>query len=120
MINSEKDLMIACINWVTELEDNYPICHIRNHISGIYKLNRKTGHGEVIQNPNMGMADMTLIVNGKIYYVEFKYKRGKQTENQILFERLVTKAGAKYYLVYNIEDFKMILLNILSLEYELK
>jgi len=54
-----------------------------------------------------GVSDtIILLPNGKILFCEFKDEKGKQSENQKIFEQRVNDLGHDYILVRNLESFK--------------
>lgn len=54
-----------------------------------------------------GVADMTYIRpdGSGITYIEFKTERGSQSKSQKWWQEVVEKAGCKYVIVRNFEDF---------------
>lgn len=52
-----------------------------------------------------GVSDMILIRNNEVIFVEVKTETGKQSENQIKFQKKVELLGFRYIVVRNIEDF---------------
>jgi hypothetical protein len=52
-----------------------------------------------------GIADLVIIKNGKVYWVELKAnKNNKQSDSQKVFESRLKKAGGNYYLIYSLEE----------------
>lgn len=51
-----------------------------------------------------GAADLILIYNGKVLFMEVKTDIGKQSEAQIEFEHRITENGLKYYIVRSLEQ----------------
>jgi hypothetical protein len=56
-----------------------------------------------------GVADIIVIKNGATIFLEVKRPKGKQSEDQIEFERLSKKNGAQYYVVTSLDDVMKIL-----------
>jgi len=57
-----------------------------------------------------GVSDTIIVAPGGItLYIEFKTKIGRQSDEQIEFERRVTMLGHRYYLVRSLEEFKSII-----------
>lgn len=64
-----------------------------------------------------GVADTTVILpNGRLIYVEFKNEKGRQSEKQKEFEKIVSDLGFKYYIVRSLEEFKEVINNNLKTE----
>lgn len=61
--------------------------------------------GTWLPGQNNGMADITVIIKGKVHYVEIKIGRDTQSDVQKTFESQVKKAGATYDIVKSWEDF---------------
>ena len=60
-----------------------------------------------------GAADLLVIHMGKTIFVEVKEPiKGLQSENQRKFEKHCQNTGIDYFLVYSLEDFKKIILNL--------
>ena len=53
-----------------------------------------------------GFSDLIILYNNTIYFVECKTAIGKQRDDQIKFERLVTERGYTYILARSVEDVK--------------
>ena len=53
-----------------------------------------------------GVADMTLLHNGKTYFFELKTATGKQSKRQQEWERQVTSEKFNYYIIRTLEEFK--------------
>lgn len=57
-----------------------------------------------------GVSDLICINNGEVLFIECKDDKGKQSEKQKDFEKIVSLQGFKYYLVRSLEEFKHIFL----------
>ena len=51
-----------------------------------------------------GVADLEIIVKGRVYYLELKSAKGRQSEAQREFENCAGLAGAIYFLTNNINE----------------
>ena len=51
-----------------------------------------------------GFSDLVAFVNNKIYFIEVKSETGKQSFDQIVFQKLVEDAGLTYILARSVED----------------
>ena len=57
-----------------------------------------------------GVSDLIVILpNGKLIFVEIKTDTGKMSEKQIEFKQRVEELGYEYWLIRNIEEFKLCL-----------
>lgn len=75
----------------------YNLGNSRNKIDG----NRNKAMG--LQK---GRADMTLYLHGKAYFFEFKVGDGKQSQEQIEWERKVTEHGFSYEVIRSFTEFQ--------------
>lgn len=53
--------------------------------------------------PN-GFSDLMILANNTIYFCEVKTLKGKQRDDQINFERVVTEHGYKYFVARSVDD----------------
>lgn len=51
-----------------------------------------------------GMPDIVVVKDGKYIGLEVKRKGGKQSDNQILFQKWLEKAGGEYHVVESLDD----------------
>lgn len=52
-----------------------------------------------------GFPDLMILGNhGDIYFCECKTRTGKQREDQLKFERIVTERGFKYFVARSVDD----------------
>lgn len=94
----ESLLQQKIIAYVKMFEDD-SIMLIRHHTQGVKQLK---GY---VKNPNKGMADLQIIVEGKSIWVELKAKKGVQSEDQKKFAQKVIKAGCTYFVCNEFEQF---------------
>jgi hypothetical protein len=62
-----------------------------------------------------GVSDLIVILKGKVLFIEVKNATGKQSDNQIKFQKQVENLGFPYYLVRDLENFKKIITKSSSL-----
>lgn len=56
-----------------------------------------------------GVADLTIIHNGTVYQVEVKEpNKGKQSPNQIKFQKHCQQSNIQYFIVTSLEEFKQL------------
>ena len=53
-----------------------------------------------------GLADIFILIEGKVTYIEVKGPRGKQSADQLLFARRCKKHGADYHVVRSVDEVK--------------
>jgi Holliday junction resolvase-like predicted endonuclease len=53
-----------------------------------------------------GATDMVAMKDGIVLFIEIKSKTGKQSENQIKYQKSVTDAGCHYILARGYEDIE--------------
>lgn len=51
-----------------------------------------------------GVPDIMIVVNGRLIGLEVKSETGRQSQDQIDFQKDLERAGARYFLVRSIED----------------
>jgi hypothetical protein len=59
-----------------------------------------------------GFADIIFLHKGECLFFEVKAGKGKQTDNQLAFEKNVKEQGFKYYLVKSVEEVLNIIVEI--------
>lgn len=53
-----------------------------------------------------GAADLILIYNGKVLFMEVKTDTGRQSDSQVDFEHRIHDNGLKYYIVRSLDEAK--------------
>jgi len=66
---------------------------------GYQRMQRATQSGLV-----SGVADLTVVLPGRVVFLETKTAKGRQSERQREFERRVTELGHRYVVVRSVED----------------
>ena len=62
-----------------------------------------------------GVADTIVILpNSKILFVEFKTKKGRQSESQKEFEMRITNLNLDYFIIRSFEEFKNLINNYID------
>jgi len=61
-----------------------------------------------------GVPDIMVVINGRIIGLEVKSPSGRQSQDQIDFQREWEKAGARYFLVRSIEDVERCLGGVIN------
>ena len=112
---SESDLQARCVAW---FDKKYPGCtqllfaipnggHRSKATAGILKSEgvRRGVADLFLAIPIMGMAGM---------FIEMKFKKGKQSAEQVEFQAQVENIGYKYIVIRSEDDFKTAITDYLS------
>jgi len=70
--------------------------------------NKITGARDKATGLIAGVADSCLLINRTAVFIEFKMGKGRQSENQIAWEKTVNAAGYKYVIVRTLHNFQML------------
>lgn len=112
MRNKEEErLQVSCVNW---FDYQYP--QFRQLLFAVPNggsRNKIEAANLKKQGVRAGVSDMILLKNG-LYFdylcIEFKTKTGKQSPDQIHFQKLIDgERNGMYYLVRTFEEFKDII-----------
>jgi hypothetical protein len=87
-----------------------------------YNNNNSTGSVRGVWNKFLGIikgrSDLTFYFNGKAYMIELKTLKGRQSEVQKDWEKLIVRHGFTYIVVRSLQDFKIAIHKIINnLEY---
>ena len=63
-----------------------------------------------------GVSDMILILKDKVFFLEFKDTKGRQSDHQKQFQVKVELLGFEYHIIRDLQDVKQILRNNLPLD----
>jgi hypothetical protein len=95
----EKDILKACIDYLTGLEARGYLKFVRNN-SFAGKITRPNGSQGFVRNNKPGSPDLFIYLkNGQTLHVEAKRPGEEQTENQIAWQKSVEGLGHTYYVV---------------------
>ena len=61
-----------------------------------------------------GVSDLIIIQPKRCIFIEVKLEKGRQSQQQIEFEKKVKNLGFEYYLVRSLEDFQNIIKKTLT------
>ena len=95
---SETELDSACQQYLT-LKG---IFYWRNNTGAL--VSEYKGKKRFIRYGATGSPDIFALKDGKLIGIECKFGKNKQSEGQIEFQRQMEKNGAKYLLIYDIEQ----------------
>lgn len=103
----ESRLQVNCVRW---FDMQYP--KLKLNLFSIPNEGARTianGARMKAQGRRAGTADMLLAKSNYQthgLFIEFKYGKGKQNENQIAFQKAVEKEGYRYEVVTDFDQFK--------------
>jgi hypothetical protein len=95
----EKEIQLAICEYLT----------LKRHFfwrqNVIPPFDKKTGFYRPMSKYSMtGIPDIILVKNGQFWGLEVKTAKTTQSDNQREFEKKVTQAGGKYYVVRDVKD----------------
>lgn len=91
----EKEIQKDCITWL--------------RYSGWYVIENYKNCGYLA-----GVSDVTIIKRGRVVWVEFKSKKGKQREKQKIFESNIKTHGGEYVVIRELTE----LMDYLQVDYQ--
>lgn len=97
--NSEADLLVQA-RWLLDLLERFgKLTYTRIHVGGM------VFGGKLVKNQEMkGFADLEIVANGKVLYVELKSEKGTRSQEQYTFQERMERSGAKYLLCRRLEE----------------
>ena len=94
-MQSEKEIQTQIVDYLK----SRGFFVIRNYMGPIHY------HGAKVRpNPNAGMPDLTVIKNGRTYFIEVKKPKGKVSNKQKEWHQKAYKAGVVVHIFRSIED----------------
>lgn len=105
MASTEKATQKACIDYL----EAKGIFHYRNNSGAV--VSEYKGKQRFMRFGASGSPDIIAVINGRYIGFEIKDIKGKQSENQILFQESLEKAGGAYHLIKTIDEFLNIIKN---------
>jgi hypothetical protein len=102
-IKAENQLQATCFQWAW---NNRP--ETRRLLA--YNLNNSPNARVGNMNKALGLitgrADMELLWKGNLHYFEFKFQKGRQSQEQVKFQETVIAHGATYTITRTLEEFQ--------------
>lgn len=105
-MNNEQILQSKAATWFNNTHLQYSKCcfAVNNNSPGVIKAMQMTAIGV-----RSGVSDLVLICpNGKVVWCEAKTETGKQSKEQIEFQRQVESLGHIYIIFRSLEQFQEI------------
>lgn len=108
-MKSETQLQATCFQWAwnERPQTRRLLCYNLNNSKNKIAGNQNKALGLI-----KGRADMELLWNGRLHYIEFKFGKGRQGSDQVKFQDAVEAHGATYTIVDSFEQFKTLLCTI--------
>jgi len=108
---TEAQLQAKCIQYAW---NQHP--ETRGLIYANYNNPKNAGHGAHLKAIGLipGVADITILWQGKAYFVELKAEGGRQSKAQIEWQDLVNANGFEYNLINTFETWQKLLRRILQ------
>ena len=106
-MKTESKIQQECMIWYRNsyLNTNNIFASIPNEGKNAIEQIRKKSTGMYA-----GFSDTIIIHFGKIFFIEFKDEKGRQSDKQKEFENKIIANGFRYILVRSLEDFKKAIL----------
>ena len=96
---NERELQHQCVEW---FRCNHPDCVL-------FSVPNEAAHKRINWFTYTGLlrgaADLVLVLPGKVVFVEMKTRYGRQSDEQVEFERKCNELGVVYVLCRNLEQF---------------
>nr|DAL02852.1 MAG TPA: Nuclease [Caudoviricetes sp.] len=106
MRHIESNIQKQCVQWFTlQFPDIRPLFFAVGNGGARRRVEAAIMKGEGV---TAGVADIIMLYPNKRYHglcIEFKTKTGRQSESQKLFQRKVERAGYRYIIIRDIENF---------------
>ena len=104
-MSKEAGIQNAIEHYLALLENQGKLIYIKNNTGAF-----QTPRGGFYRMGKRGSSDFIIAVkDGKTLWVEVKNEKGKQNNNQLLFESDIKKLGHKYFIVRSVEDVEKLL-----------
>lgn len=94
----------------THLWNNYP--ELRGRVFAINNNSENKIKGAINKALGViaGVSDMVMLIPNSVIWIEWKVETGRQSKDQIEFQRLVESLGMKYYIVRSQDEFLSLVL----------
>ena len=89
----------------THLWNNYPELRGRVFTINNNSENRIKGSINKALGVIAGVSDMVMLIRQSVIWIEWKVETGRQSKQQIEFQKLVQSLGMEYYIVRTQEEF---------------
>ena len=101
--HKEGDIQEACVNWFRYAYPNYVIFSVPNGgTRNVREAAQLKKEGALA-----GVADLIIVIEGAVLFVEMKTKGNKQQDSQILFQMKIERLGHTYVVCHNLQEFQL-------------
>lgn len=108
---NELKMQSECFLWAW---NSYPKLRYSFWHTDNNSVNRITGARKKALGVVSGVSDFLLLYQGEMHCIELKSDIGKQTPNQLKFQKAIEKQKGKYYIVRSVNEFKELFTKIVS------
>lgn len=106
----ESGIQSAVCEYLEVLERLGKLMYWRQNTGGTYSVKRQI-FLKPSRHAKSGVPDVIVIKDGKFIGLEMKQKGKSQSDEQILFENLVTKNKGQYHIITSVDDLLLLNLN---------
>ena len=136
MKHEESNTQQVCVSWFRGEYPEYAMLlfHPINEGSGHADIDRRRQAIHKAEGAVAGASDLLFLLpsympmpkeNGENAWtevhglcIEFKSLRGKQSEEQKKFQRMVEAAGYDYHIIRSLEEFRVLMITYINMAYE--
>lgn len=106
----ESDIQVACVSWFRMAYPEYLCFSVPNGGSrnAIEAANLKR------EGALAGVADLIIVIQSKVIFIEMKASKGRQSERQQAFEKKVKALGFDYIICRSLNDFISAVENVIK------
>lgn len=104
MSEEEHRIQVACVNWFRYQFNEYLCFSVPN--GGM--RNALVGAKLKAEGAMAGVADLIVVAHQRIFFIEMKTPKGKQSTTQVEFEKRVTALGHTYYVCHSLDEFMQV------------
>jgi len=109
----EAAIQIQLVAFLELLKNPYGFMFFSSPNEALGHANSGAGIGRMVRLKRMGLrsgvADLTFVKEGRVYFLELKQPKGRQSDNQKDFEAESIRHGAPYAVAYSFDEAVAIL-----------
>lgn len=108
---SESKIQSECVKWAWNKhpETRGLICEVNNN-----PLNAVDGSKRKAMGMVKGHSDLNFYWKGKVYFIEMKDAKGRQSKEQKAWEATVAQQGFNYFIIRDLCSFQELIHNIMT------
>lgn len=106
----ESDIQVACVSWFRMAYPEYLCFSVPNGGSrnAIEAANLKR------EGALAGVADLVVVIQSKVIFIEMKASKGRQSQNQLDFEKKVKSLGFDYFICRSLQEFICVVTTVIK------